>query len=64
MKRFTTGPPNETPEEERIALMADIVHLREQSKRYSSDEGDVEVGGIGGLLMREKTRLFNMLHNM
>lgn len=64
MKRFFNDLPCETPEEERLALMADIVHLREQCKRYESDNSSLDSGGVEGLLLREKTRLFNMLHNM
>lgn len=65
MKRFFDGMPGETPDEERLALMADIVHLREQCKRYECDKGlDDVVGGVGGLLMREKVRLFDIYRNM
>jgi len=67
MKHFTDGKTSETPEEEREALMADIVHLREQCKRYRPEEGpngSTELGGVLGLMVSEKTRLLNILQGM
>jgi hypothetical protein len=63
MKHFTDGKTNETPEQEFEALMADIEHLRSQFNRYGRDESR-DMGGVAGVLMREKTRLFNILHGL
>jgi hypothetical protein len=65
MKHFTDWTHNETDAEvEREMLMADIVHLREQCKRYQRADGTNSVGGVAGIMMREKSRLFAMLHDM
>jgi hypothetical protein len=64
MKHFTDGQTGETPEQEREALMADIVHLREQCVRYGCEDGSSELGGVQGLMLREKTRLLTLLQSM
>ena len=57
---------SETLDEEREALSADIKHLQEQSARYGANDGDdsFEAGGVLGLLLREKRRMFDILHSM
>jgi hypothetical protein len=65
MNHFTDGKGGETLEQEREALMADIVHFREQCKRYTYDDASgEELGGVVGLMTREKTRLYNIMHCM
>jgi hypothetical protein len=60
----TKGTP-ETRQEERCALMDDIHHLQKQSERYGSAQNDdCEVGGIKGVLLREKRKLFDILLKM
>lgn len=61
MKRFFDGPVGETAFEEREALMADMAHLRTEYERYGVTDGSQDVGGTGGLLFRERERLFNIL---
>ena len=64
MKRFFDGLPGETPEEERLALLADMLHLRDQCQRYECENNSVDSGGVAGLMLRERARMFEILHTM
>ena len=64
MNRLMGNEACETLEEEREALRIDLKHLQKQCVRYGCEEGPAELGGLGGLLFREKTRLFNIYHSM
>jgi hypothetical protein len=58
MKRLFDGPVGETEFEEREALMADMAHLRTEYTRYGVSNESQDVGGTGGVLFRERERLF------
>jgi hypothetical protein len=50
--------------EDREILICDIEHLRVQCARYGCEQTAEDVAGIGGLMYREKTRLYAILHGM
>ena len=54
----------ETLEEERAALSSDILHLQTQCARFGKEDDSFEAGGVYGLMLREKRRLFDILHDM
>lgn len=60
MKRFTDGPMGETLAEEKQALFDDMRHLRAQYQRYGVTDASTNLGGVGGLLLRERERLFQI----
>jgi hypothetical protein len=65
MKRFADCVSTETLEEERDAMRADMKHLQQQAERYGpEDDASMEDGGVKGLLLREKKRLFGIYHSM
>ena len=64
MKHFFNDTPGETREEERLALLADMLHLRDQCQRYECENNSVDSGGVAGLMLRERARMFEILHTM
>jgi hypothetical protein len=50
--------------DDRELLMGDIEHLRVQCKRHGCEETAEDIAGIGGLMFREKTRLYSILHGI
>lgn len=64
MQRLIEGSRTETEAEEREALRLDLKHLQEQCDRYGVAESSGGLGGVQGLLVREKIRLFGILHGI
>jgi hypothetical protein len=67
MKHFfdhLDGPPGLSPEKERELLIGDIEHLRKQCSLYWSEDATGTAAGVWGLMSREKTRLYAILHSM
>lgn len=64
MRNFTDGVGGETLEQEREALRLDMRHLQEQCRMYGCENGSTDLGGVKGMLLREKGRLFEIYHAM
>ncbi len=43
---------------------ADMLHLRDQCQRYECENNSVDSGGVAGLMLRERARMFEILHTM
>jgi hypothetical protein len=63
MHHFFTETTGESPDAEREALIADLVHFRAECKRCRCDDKGNDQGGVAGLMMREKAKLFKLMHD-